>query len=748
MRYNKITRWIDRRNHEVCLTVARTYYSRKERGKPVPIFKLSFLSVLVQRFFLVFLSLFRFNKNSYVGYKRRTLKAFFKRLIGISRFELRDLLPLQSSFGPISFPTWRNPQVSIIISVHNQVAYTYNCLLSILQNTDNVSYEVILVNDYSTDETKPVLAGVRNTVVIDNEKNIGFLRSCNKALGYAKGRYICFLNNDVQVQPGWLKNLITPFENAIDVGLVGAKLIYPYGLLQEAGGIVNYKGEPANYGKFDDPNHIHYNYLRETDYCSGACILLLRSDLDELGGFDETFAPAYYEDTDLAFRIRYQLNKRVYYQPLSRVIHFEGVSSGKISNGSNIKSYQRINAERFKERWESVFSTFPREDDVTANARKFIPAQQTILIIEPLLPTFDQDSGSRRMFELIKLFLQLNWKVIYSPDARTQEEPYYSMLVNMGVWVFNKPDFQKSSKNNLQLVAPWVHVAWICRPNMNKKYGRFIKKLGIRWINDTVDLHFLREERALHMLESDWRAKNRVRRHKQRELTLISASDTVITVTSTEAKLLEDYGIKDVDVIPNIHYPIVTDPPCFQSRRDICFIGGYYHQPNVDAAIWLVKEIMPLVWRIKPEINVHLLGSNPPRALTELQCEQVFVPGYIEDVSPYFLSNRVFVAPLRYGAGMKGKIGQSFEFGLPVVTTDIGAEGMGLVDRKHYLRANTVEEFADAIIELYHDNQLWANLSKGAFAALEPYSVVQVSKKLKRILNQGALDELEIEVNC
>ena len=605
-----------------------------------------------------------------------------------------------------------------------------------MNNTDGISYEVILVNDCSADETKRVLSTIENVVVVDNEKNIGFLKSCNKALGYAKGRYICFLNNDVQVQIGWLKNLTMPFENFNDVGLVGAKLIYPYGLLQEAGGIVNYKGEPANYGKFQDPNHIHYNYLRQTDYCSGACILLLKTDLDELKGFDDTFAPAYYEDTDLAFRVRYRLKKKVYYQPLSRVIHFEGVSSGKISDGNNVKSYQQINAEKFKERWAEVFKTFPPTRDFVANARKFIPARKTVLIVEPLLPSFDQDSGSRRMFELIKLFIRLSCNVIFSPDAKTQEEPYYTTLVNMGVWVLNKPVFQKSSKGNLRLVAPWVDIAWVCRPNMNGKYGKFIKKLGIRWINDTVDLHFVREERALHFLESDRRTTKRIERHKRQELSLIKASDTVITVTSTEAELLKDYGIEHIDVIPNIHYPIVANPPSFRNRRDICFIGGYRHKPNVDAAVWLVKEIMPLVWMQRPEIDVYLLGSLPPREVTELQSERVFVPGYVEDVSSYFLSSKVFVAPLRYGAGMKGKIGHSFEYGLPVVTTDIGAEGMRLTDGEHYLRAETADDFASAIVELYENEVLWSKLSKGAIAALEPYSPERVMGKLNDILDR------------
>lgn len=732
-RPNRVSRWIEWKNHAACLTIAQTYYRSKEFGRRVPIFKPSFLIAVIQRVVLIFPLLFRRNRRSFANYKNRLFGDFCRRLLGINRFEIRTLLPRRTDFPGFSFLKPEDVEVSIVVCVHNHIDYTYNCLLSILQNTLNVRYEVIVVNDCSTDETAMVLAKIENVVVIENDENIGFLKSCNVALTAASGQYICFLNNDVQVQPGWLKNLLAPFGQFSDVGLVGAKLIYPYGLLQEAGGIVNFKGEPANYGKFDDPDDVHYNYLRQADYCSGACIVLSKDDLDLLGGFDDSFSPAYYEDTDLAFRVRYQLNKKVYYQPLARVVHFEGISSGKVSDGKNVKSYQLVNAEKFQARWENVFKTFPHTTEHKSIARKFVDGKH-LLIVEPLLPTFDQDSGSRRMFELIKLFQELNWNVIFSAEARTREDPYYTILVNMGVWVLNKPVFHNRSVSVIRAVAPLIDVAWVSRPHMNRRYGRLLRKLGIRWINDTVDIHFLREERALEVGAIDSSKSVKIARNKQRELFLLREADMVIAITDAEAELLRGHGVQHVNVIPNVHYPASDGVPAFEARQGICFIGGYRHLPNVDAAKWLIDEIMPLVWEKLPSVNVYLLGSLVAKEVADLQSDKVHVPGYIPDVSPYFLSSRVFVAPLRFGAGMKGKIGQSFEYGLPVITTDIGAEGMTLIDRTHYLRANTAEEFARAILELYDDGQLWNDLSKGGFAALAPYSPERVKNKLKLIL--------------
>lgn len=738
MASNRYTKWLERSNHNVCLRIAQTYYGKKERGLAVPYLRPSFLFAIIQRLFLVFLSLFRFKKELFSSYRNRSVRAVVKRLVGIHKFEILDMIPTPIEFSPFSVPSSDNPSVSIIVCVHNHIDFTYNCLLSILRNTQNISYEIIVVNDCSTDETKEVLGTIENLIVIENLENLGFLRSCNKAITRARGEYVCFLNNDTQVRPGWLEQLIAPFNQFGDVGLVGAKLLYPYGLLQEAGGIVNYHGQPSNYGKFDDPDHPYYGYLRQADYCSGACILIPKRYLDELNGFDEAFAPAYYEDTDLAFRIRYKLNKKVYYQPLAEIIHFEGVSSGKVSDGSNIKGYQQVNAKKFMDRWGEVFKTFPQTTEPLQVARKFIQAPKTVAIIDSLLPTFDQDSGSRRMFEIVKMMLRLGIEVIYMPQARPKQEPYYSMLVNMGVLVVVIPKYEKTTRRLLRLLAPIIDIAWICRPDNNRKHGRLAKQLGLHWLNDTVDLHFLREERAASIQGMRKKGLRRIKHRKNRELLLMRQSDLVIAITTSEADVLRQHQINHSTVVPNVHFAADGPHPDFNKRDGLCFIGGYRHPPNVDAAVWLVEEVMPLVWSKRPDIKINLLGSMPPPKVNELKAKMVNVPGYIPDVSSYFRSSKIFVAPLRYGAGMKGKIGQSFEYGLPVITTSIGAEGMDLLDGHHYIHAESASDFAQAILKLYDDERLWTKLSKGASEAIQPYIPERIMEKLDHILSENS----------
>jgi GT2 family glycosyltransferase len=219
-----------------------------------------------------------------------------------------------------------------------------------------VEFEVIVADDASTDETVHAEGTIKGVRFLRNESNQGFLESCNRAVATARGEYVLLLNNDTELKPGAIDALLATFDRP-SVGLVGAKLIYPDGTLQEAGGIIWNDGTTSNYGRQGDAQDPSYNYRRQVDYCSAAALMVRKSVWDELGGFDSRFRPAYYEDVDLAFRAR-KAGYEVCYQPLAEVIHFEGITSGKeLDHGA--KSYQETNAQRFREAWARELSTYP-----------------------------------------------------------------------------------------------------------------------------------------------------------------------------------------------------------------------------------------------------------------------------------------------------------------------------------------------------------------------------------------------------
>lgn len=288
--------------------------------------------------------------------------SFLKRLVNpkleqlnIKVFPENDIS--DDDISKLTFSKIDSPTVSIIICVYNNFVFTYNCLRAIMEHTSSsISYEVILINDCSTDETLIQLSKVPNLIIHTNEQNVGFVLSCNKGASIAKGKYLCFLNNDTVVQHGWLESMLELIENDNQIGIVGSKLVFGDGDLQEAGGIVWQDGQTYHYGRRGSIKNKKYNYIREVDYCSGASFLISKSDFEQLKGFDEIYTPGYYEDTDLCFSIKYTLQKKVIYQPASIVVHYEGVTSGTNFN-SGMRKYQRINALKFKNKWKQQLKT-------------------------------------------------------------------------------------------------------------------------------------------------------------------------------------------------------------------------------------------------------------------------------------------------------------------------------------------------------------------------------------------------------
>ncbi|MDJ0576558.1 MAG: tetratricopeptide repeat protein [Xenococcaceae cyanobacterium MO_234.B1] len=630
---------------------------------------------------------------------------------------------------PLQLPHSDRPKVSIIIPVYNKLEYTAQCLESLGKYlAPETDVEIIVVNDCSTDDTESRLNDVEGLILINNESNLGFIHSCNKGASTAQGEYLYFLNNDTTIHPNSIESLIEILEQDEQVGAVGSKLVYPQGALQEAGGIIWQDASGWNYGRNDNPYDPKYNYLREVDYCSGASLMVKKSTFEALNSFERDFAPAYYEDTDLCFAIRHQLALKVMYQPHSVITHYEGISSGT-STSSGIKRYQVVNAAKFKQKWQQYLETsayLPNRgmENVPSAARKY-QGNKTILVIDTYMPCYDKESGSRRLFQLLKIFKELNYHVIFAADNGIKTEPYVSELQNLQVEVIYTQDgYGVIPEEQIKARLPLVDIAWICRPELNEKYFPIIRQQSnIKIIYDTIDLHYLRMKRAWELSpDKDATQVTEWINMQARELKIAHQADLTITVTPIEQQILQQQGISEVAVVPNIHLPYLGENKEFHERHNILFIGSYTHPPNIDAVLWLCEAIMPLVWEKIPEVTVTLLGSNPTQEVIALKSDKVQVPGYISDVSSYFLSHRVFVSPLRYGAGMKGKIGQSLEYGLPIVSTDIGIEGMNLTPGKNILIANKAEKFAAQIIRLYQDEQLWQKLAANAEEALLPFT--------------------------
>ena len=635
------------------------------------------------------------------------------------------------------------PPVSIVVCFLDAVAMTARCVDHVRKHTDEDLFELILVDDGSTDPDARQLADLPGVRLVRSEENVGFTGAANLGARQATGEFLVFLNNDTEVEPGWLDALLDAARSGPDVGAVGAMLLNTDGTVQEAGGIIWSDGTGMNYGRGRDAGDPAYRYRREVDYCSGACLLVDRRLFETVGGFDECFAPGYYEDTDLCFSLRSQ-GHVVLYEPGARVVHHEGATFGTEevpgTSTTHTKSGQHLNRLLFQAKWaEELLHHFPSR---TAGGRRGgrVPDRPRVLVSDNDLYPPDQSSGGQRMAWILLLLHELGCEVTFFPFDRTERQPYADWLRRAGVEVVCTGDDLATVAAERQGLYDLVV---LCRPTVAARQREVVRRYfpDAVVVYDTVDLHFVRAERELALARADGdgsdEAEHTVRRARRSELDEVRAADVVSTVTGAEGDLLRTLvsGLDTVE-LPNVHGVRTTPVPGPAGRADLLFIGGYRHRPNVDAVSWFTDEVLPLVRRHEPARFIAL-GANPPAAMQALASDTVVIPGYRNDVSADFDAARVFVAPLRYGAGMKGKLGQAMAFGLPVVTTSVGAEGMGLVDGEHVLVADDPEAFAEAVLRLYRDDELWERLSAGARElAAETWSPAAMKVRLTDLMSR------------
>ena len=627
------------------------------------------------------------------------------------------------------------PDVSIIIPAYGQLQILLNCLDLLANQESRYPVEILVIDDASPTHARlEEISAVPWIRYLRQERNKGFVAACNLGAAAAAGKYLIFLNNDTRVLPGWLDELIGAFQLFPKAGLVGSKLVNDDGSLQEAGGIVWRDGAVWNYGRGQSPERPEFCYARRVDYCSGAAIAVLAEAWKQIGGFDFIYSPAYCEDLDFAFKLRRE-GYELWLQPLSVVIHYEGRSHGReVSAG--IKAYQVRNLRTFYTRWHDALG-----DHGLAEAYSHAEANRTkrqrILVLDAQTPTPDRDSGSVNTMELMRLFLQMGWHVAFAPRNHLFEGKYTADLQRLGIEVMVEPcvthlgDIVENWPEAYDVILAFRFEALHdCYDRLRAAYPK------ARMIFHDIDLHHLRLQRRAELL-GDRTLRIEAELVKDKELELFAKCDCNVVVTPAEKQAIES----EVPLNNIVIYPYTMDvrrsERSFEERQHLCFIGGYAHDPNVDAVQHFVREIWPLVRRRMPRgSKFFVVGPDAPEAIRNLAANDIVISGYVPDLEEILDECRVSVAPLRYGAGIKGKLVRTLAHGLPSVASTLAVEGMGLQHEREVLVADDPQSFADAIVRLFNDRDTWLAIQNGGYEFVtEKYSQKVGLETCRRILD-------------
>jgi O-antigen biosynthesis protein len=637
------------------------------------------------------------------------------------------------SGGVLEFSAPSRPRLSILLVVYNRAELTYWCLKSLLSHSE-VSFELIVVDNASADDTEKLFQRTQNIRYIRNSENVQFLRAANQAAREARGEFLLFLNNDTEVPPGSIHAALELAASSQAIGAVGARLVLPTGELQEAGSIIWSDGTALGYGRGENPDAPPYMFRRDVDYCSGAFLLTPRPLFATLGGFDEAYAPAYYEEADYCARL-WRQSRRVVYEPRAVVRHFEFASSASLARVLEEQQKRRITFQ--EKQWEFLSTRYTSSPKNVLRARS--RAKRRLLIIDERLPHVRYGAGYPRANEMVRAALALGWEVTLYPfsfveEGETWESVYSDIPSEVEVFAFSRRSIESFLRDRAQHYEATV----ISRPTVMRELRVLFKRrrqmFSARTIYDAEAIFAVREKLYADLAGKPLTPADLEKRIDQ-ELSLAKGVTAISTVSEAEAEEFRRRGLSNVHVVS--HAVVPEAPPPSVSRTDILFVGAIHDEggPNADSVFWFLDKVFPLLVQKMPSCRVVIAGLNRSQRLLGIRDEHITVTGEQSDLRPYYRSARVFIAPTRFLAGIPLKVIEAAAHGIPVVASRQVTEVLGWRHGEEIFSACTPEDFCDAIIRLIRDDQLGERLSSSAMErVLSEYSRERFTSAFEHLL--------------
>jgi O-antigen biosynthesis protein len=632
----------------------------------------------------------------------------------------RDLCNFLESSSSLDFTLATHPRITVLIILWNQAELTLTCLKALCKE-DNEAMEVLVLDNASTDKTSELLSRISGIRVIKNEENVGFLRAVNQGASMANGRYLLLLNNDAVIRPGSLSRAIELIDNSPDIGAVGGRIILPDGLLQEAGSIVWNDGSCLGYARGQLPETNEVMFRRDVDYCSGVFLLTRRDLFMEMGGFDEAYAPAYFEETDYCFRL-WERGMRVVYDPDVAVDHFEFGSSG---TSDKAKAQMKINLQIFSGKHSiALKNRFSCSSANILRARMRDNFKGRVLFLDDRVPLRNLGAGYPRSRLILNEMHNNGWFVTFFPLCHIDDDWQETYrVIPTGIEVMRGIGFQHL-ESFLTERKGYYDVIMVSRPTniplVNAIYKRRPRIFaGTHIIYDAEAVRAVREIAKMR-LAKDPPDEQQIEEMISEEMQLACIADRIVTVSADEASFFSRNGYKDIFVLGHAVEATPT-PAIFNERNGMLFVGQLTNDntPNVDSIIWFVNQILPHIRsRIGPEFKLYVVGRNGAPSINAINDENVSIIGPVDDLIPWYNKCRIFIAPTRYAAGIPHKIHEAAGYGVPVVSTPILARQLGWENEDQLLIGSDPDSFAEQCVRLYTDETLWLHIRDNALTKI------------------------------
>jgi len=618
----------------------------------------------------------------------------------------------------LKFPEAKPPQLSIILVFYQQAHLSYLCLQSLLEFAD-VCYEIIIVDNNSTDETAKLLKKIDNSTIIRNPDNLGFVKAVNQAAEIAAGEYILLLNNDALIEKNTLSNALQVIESDKSVGAVGAKIKLLDGSTQEAGSIIFSDGACLGYGRGKATDNYEFMFQRDVDYCSGAFLLFRRSCFKVLGGFDLDYAPAYYEESDFCIRLQ-KKGLRIVYAPSSQITHYEFASAGGMENAKKMQAKHREVLRAKHADYLAKQFTNDGSKVLRARTRNNFP---NILVIDDRVPYPSLGAGYPRcsniLFELSKMDLNISFYPLLFPEE--QWNNVYKTLPNTIEVILKSgrdglQSFLAERENFYQfVVVSRVHNMEFFNYCLNLQPGLL---RDTKLIYDAEAVSAPREILRMELLGKAMSTKDQAELIDN-ELQQSKQAGKIVAVSKIEAEIFKRHGYSNAVVLG---HTVASRPGSkgFTQRSGLLFVGALRDEgsPNVDSLLWFLINVFPILEKAIPGIQLNIVGDNSAPSLATIENDNINFMGRLDSIEKMYNSSRVFIAPTRFAAGIPHKIHEAAAKGLPSVATALLAQQLDWHDGKELLVGNTPEVFAAQCIKMYQDEKLWQDVRDAGLAAI------------------------------